>query len=74
MINDRAIGVLVTPCWRSAAFWPVLCPDRHFVPSVVIGLICPINKEFYTLCKNGKGMFGNTDLKFRMLAVNLKFR
>ena len=74
MINDRAIGFLVIPCWRSAAFWPILCLDGRIVPSVVDWFDLPINKEFYTRCKNGNGMFGNTDLKFRMLALNLKFR
>ena len=51
MINDRAIGVLVIPCWRSTAFWPILCPDGRFVPSIVDWFDLPINKEFYTRCK-----------------------
>ena len=49
MINDRAIGVLIIPCWRSAAFWPILCPDGRFVPSVVDWFDLPINKELFII-------------------------
>ena len=31
----------------------------------------PTAKEFYTTCKNGRGMFGNVDLKFKMLVLFL---
>ena len=60
MINDRAIGVLVIPCWRSTALWPILCSDGCFVPRVVDWFDLPINKNFCTRCKNGRGIFGNT--------------
>ena len=30
-----AKGTLIMPCWKSAPFWPVLCPDGvHFVEYV----------------------------------------
>lgn len=74
MMTDRAKGVLVIPCWKSAAFWPVLCPDGKFISNVIDWFDLPTNKEFYTTCKNGKGMFGNADLKFRMLALKLNFQ
>ena len=51
MTNDRAIDVFVIPCWRSAAFWSILCPGGRFIPSVVDWFDLPINKEIYTRCK-----------------------
>ena len=74
MVVDRASGVLVIPCWRSAAFWPILCPGGKFIPNVIDWFDLPTAKEFYTTCKNGRGMFGNADLKFRMLALRLNFQ
>ncbi|MEW8544359.1 MAG: reverse transcriptase domain-containing protein [Candidatus Thiodiazotropha sp.] len=74
MIVDRATGVLVIPCWRSAPFWPILCPDGKFIPNVIDWFDLPTSKEFYTRCKNGRGMFGNADLKFRMLALKMNFQ
>lgn len=73
MMIDHAKGVLVIPLWRSAAFWPILCPEGQFVPNVVNWLDLPASRNYYTRCKNGKGMFGNTDLKFRMLALKIDF-
>ena len=32
MMVDRARGVLVVPQWTSAVFWPLLCPNGHFIP------------------------------------------
>jgi len=75
MMTDRATGVLVLPCWKSAPFWPFICPSGgHFVSAVVDWLDLPTNKCFYTPCRNGKGVFGNLDLNFRMFALKLDFR
>ena len=74
MANDKARGILVCPCWKSSLFWTFLCINGVFIDEVVDWFDLPIEKHFYVKCKNGKGMFGNTDLKFRMLALQFDFR
>ncbi|MCG7876850.1 MAG: DNA N-6-adenine-methyltransferase [Candidatus Thiodiazotropha endolucinida] len=75
MIMCRAYGVLVLPLWRSANFWPLLCcEDGYFIHNVTDVADLPTDKLSYVPCKNGRGIFGNTDLKFRMLALRLDFR
>ncbi|XP_068240109.1 uncharacterized protein [Palaemon carinicauda] len=34
MAFDKAVGVLVVPCWKSALFWPFLCPTGSFIPEI----------------------------------------
>lgn len=74
MIVDKAYGVLVLPCWNSAVFWPFLCPNGNFRKEVIDWFDLPTQKQYYVKCKNGKGIFGNTDLHFRMLALKVDFR
>ncbi|XP_068250724.1 uncharacterized protein [Palaemon carinicauda] len=45
MAFDKAAGVLVVPCWKSALFWPFLCPTGSFIPEVVDWFDLPINRE-----------------------------
>lgn len=71
---EGASGVLIVPCWKSAAFWPLLCPDGQLIGNVSDWYDLPTEKQFYTPCKNGIGMFGNEDLKFRMLALKISFK
>lgn len=74
MIMDKVYGVLVIPCWRSAVFWPFLCPNGLFRQEIVDWFDLPTQKEFYVKNKNGRGIFGNIDLHFRMLALKVDFR
>ena len=71
---DQAFGVIVVPCWKSALFWPVLCPNGHFIPNVIDWIDLPTSKEYYVPCRSYKGLFGNVDLQFRMLALLIDFR
>jgi hypothetical protein len=54
---DKAKGVIVVPCWKSAVFLPKLCQKS----SVQDWIDLPANSDFYTRCKSAKGIFGNTD-------------
>ena len=74
LITDKACGVLVVPCWRSAVFWPFLCPNGTFINEIVDWFDLPTDKQHYVKCKSGKGIFGNIDLHFRMLALKVDFR
>lgn len=70
----RARGVLVVPEWISANYWPLLCNVYGFRPFVHDWMYLPIDKRFYTPCKNGAGIFGNENLKFNMLALYISFK
>ena len=74
MIVDRVYGVLVIPCWKSAVFWPFICPNGVFRNEIADWFDLPTERHFYVKCKNGGGLFGNTDLHFRMLALKVDFR
>lgn len=70
-----AYGVLVVPLWRSSSFWPMLCAeDGSFIHNIKEIIDLPTDKSSYIPCKSGRGMFGNDNLKFRMLALKIDFR
>ncbi|XP_053382628.1 uncharacterized protein LOC128549601 [Mercenaria mercenaria] len=73
MQSDKISGVLIVPSWSSANFWPLLCVGGRFISNVVDWIELPTNKENYTACINGAGIFGNEKLKFKMLALRLIF-
>ena len=72
--TDCVGGVLVVPMWKSALYWPLLCHNGQFISAVIDWVDLPTNKECYVPCKNGNGIFGNENLRFRMLALNLSFK
>ena len=47
LITDKACGVLVVPCWRSAVFWPFLCPNGTFINEIVDWFDLPTDKQHY---------------------------
>ncbi|CAC5408527.1 unnamed protein product [Mytilus coruscus] len=75
MRQCNAVGTLIVPCWPSASYWPVLCPNGgDFTDQFITHVELPSGKEFYTPSKSKKAIFGNTDLTFNMLALRLDFR
>lgn len=71
----KARGVLVVPKWKTANYWPLICPENGEFASGIKDLMClPTSKEFYTPCQNKIGMFGVKNLSFDMLAILLDFR
>ena len=74
MKQCNAVGTLIVPCWRSASFWPMLCPGGDgFIDQVKGYIYLPTKKEFYSPGKSNKAIFGNVDLTFRMLALRIDF-
>ena len=74
MKQCRAYGTVVLPMWKSASFWPMLCPAGDgFIKEVVGVSDLPTNKHNYIPGKGKKSVFGNIDLPFRMLALRLNF-
>jgi hypothetical protein len=55
---DHAHGVLVIPCWKSAIFWPFICPNG----CLKIGLI-DLRKDIFILSVKME----KVSLKSRML-------
>ncbi|KAK3097826.1 hypothetical protein FSP39_013568 [Pinctada imbricata] len=69
-----AYGTLIVPFWKSASFWPFLYPNGQGFIKEIVGVIeLPIRKEFYIPGKC-TGIFGKSDLPFRMLALRLDCR
>lgn len=68
---ERAVGTLVIPEWGSAPFWAKLFDENgqflNFLTDV-IPLQNPVKKG-----KGNNGIFGK-DLKFRMLALKIRFK
>ncbi|CAG2254074.1 unnamed protein product [Mytilus edulis] len=53
-----AHGTLVLPLWKSASFWPMLCPTGEgFIKEVKGCIDLPTNKKFYTSGKGNKSAF-----------------
>ena len=73
----EAVGTLVVPLWKSAPFWPLLCPDgRHLAPfihgwfalNVYPGLLLP------GLSGNNLGDSLTSDTVVLVLAVNFSLQ
>ena len=71
----KAVGALVVPVWRSARFWPILCPcGAGFLPAVKDARFLP---QCENVCVQGRGsnsVFSGGLLPFRMLALYMDFR
>lgn len=75
METCNATGVIVLPVWKSAPFWPLLCSNTGSFNSFILEWIeLPVVKEFYVPSKSGKGIFGNRNLDFPMLACKVSFK
>jgi hypothetical protein len=60
--------------WKSANHWPSLSPTgQGFISEVKCCIDLPTNKEYNTLGKGNKSVFGNIDLLFRVLALKIDF-
>ena len=65
-------GTIILPLWKSANHWPSLSPTgQGFISEVKCCIDLPTNKEYNTLGKGNKSVFGNIDLLFRVLALKI---
>ena len=72
MRNCKAFGVMVIPYWESALFWPLNCEcNGRFKTCVQDCLDLPTKRHFPL--PFGSGMFGNQNLKFRIIVLKLCF-
>ena len=74
MKKCKAFGVVFFPYCESAPLCVLICENKGKFKSCVQDCIdLPTEKMFYTLCSSGEGIFGNQNLKFRMLALRMCF-
>ena len=57
-----AFGTLVVPCWESAPYWPLLCPDSNNLAQFVKGFcLLPVIPGLFKPGKSGSVLFeGNS--------------
>ena len=74
MKNCRAVGTLVAPMWRSAPFWPIICPDgSSFADFVVDWVVLPNTADCFLPGVQEKSIFGSGPLSFDVLTLRLVF-
>ena len=65
----KARGMLIVPVWKSAHFWPILCPDGvHYNEFIKGCLPLPNWPKLVLKCKAKNTIFGNKQLTFAMVA------
>jgi hypothetical protein len=70
-----AFGTIIVPLWGSASFWSILSPSGDgFIKEVKWCINLPTNKIFFIPGRGMKGVFGNIDLPFMMLALKIDYR
>ena len=74
MKQCSAYGTVILPLWKSANFWPFLCPSGDgYIQEVVQVIDLPTNKSTFLPGKGNKSVFGKIDLPFRVIAIRLDF-
>ncbi len=69
-----AVGTLLVPCWQSAAFWPILCPDGvHLASFVQDWKELPISPDLILPGVRGSALFYGKVLNSRVLALRINF-
>ena len=66
-----ATGTLIVPLWKSATFWPKICPDgHHLAPFVHAWYVFPFYKGLFqaSLCGGNLG-----DANSKILAILFDF-
>jgi hypothetical protein len=67
-------GTIILHLWQSANYWPSLSlTGEKFINEVKGCIDLPTNKEYNTLGKGNKSVFGNIDILFRVLALKIDF-
>ena len=70
----KAKGALLVPMWKSAAFWPLLCPDgRHLAPFVHAWQTFPFSEDFFLDGCCGDNIANSLTVDSLILACYLDF-
>ena len=74
MRQYTAHDTLILSLWKSANYLPISSPTGEgLISEVKCCIDLPTTKEYYTLGKGNKSVFGNIDLLFRVLALKIDF-
>ena len=70
----NACGTLIVPCWKSAPFWPLICPDGDlFAPFVAAVYELPLSQGLFQCGRSGGVLFGGDTSNTPVLALRLCF-
>ena len=70
----NAWGTIFVPCWSSAPFWPLLCPDgESFAPYVAAVYELPLSQGLFQRGRSGGVLFGGDTPNTLVLALRLCF-
>ena len=70
----NACGTLIVPCWKSAPFWPLICPDGDlFAPFVASVYELPLSQRLFQCGRSGGVLFGGDTPNTPVLALRLCF-
>ena len=69
-----AVGTLIIPGWRSAPFWPVVCPDGiHFAEFIHDWMPVQYYKELFTMGRSGNSIGNALDENTTLFALFVDF-
>ena len=69
-----AVGTLVVPCWLSAPFWPILCPDGKFFDDFIVGVVeLPMIQHLFLPGLSGAALFDGQLPNTPVLALRCDF-
>ena len=69
-----AVGTLVVPCWPSAPFWPILCPNESQFAEFVVGVYeLPHINSLFLPGLSGAVLFGGTEPNTKVYALRCMF-
>ena len=70
----KAVGTLLVPAWKSAPFWPLLCPDGHYLaPFVHHCMFIPFHTSFFFPGKSGNNIGDSLTVDSVILCLWLDF-
>lgn len=75
MKQEKSIGTLIVPYWRSAPFWPILNVGIEGSQTFAsfVGDSRVLSSSVVIRGRGKNGLFGKTDTNFTMLALKIRF-
>ncbi|VDI20858.1 Hypothetical predicted protein [Mytilus galloprovincialis] len=75
MRQEKSIGTLIVPYWRSAPFWPILNVGIEGSQTFAsfVGDSRVLSSSVVIRGRGKNGLFGKTDTNFSMLALKIRF-
>jgi hypothetical protein len=68
LLNENSTGVLIVPVWKSAPYWPMLCPDNNYANFISSVHYFPKVGNILCRARGRKNVFGEDSFSFQMAA------